>query len=178
MTIQEKCDIFANLPWLICKNIVYPTLNIGIIHVYWNSRGHQNCLFVCWTICHYCYQARNYPTHCNLRSTILLIQMIKVIGFTVPPFANSCGFHGSSNRSGSQISNCQFPGLKLEYLNIIQEAGILHFQLIHQPVVGHGILDKNLTWTRDFGKIISGSLDTAVPYIVATSDRSQSFDFR
>ncbi len=104
--------------------------------------------------------------------------MIKVVGFSLSPFANSCGFQDSSNRSGSPISTCQFPGLKIEYLNIIQEAGILNFHLIHQPETGHGKLDKNLSWTRDFGKILSGRLDTAVPYVVATSDRSQSFDFR
>ncbi len=104
--------------------------------------------------------------------------MIKVIGSIIPPFSNPCAFQDISNVSGIPISKCQFPGLKVEYLNIIQESGVLTFELIHQTALGHGILSKNSTWTRDFGKILSGSLDSAVPYVTITPERSRYFDFR
>ncbi len=102
-------------------------------------------------------------------------RMVKVASSIFPPFANSCAFLNRSNLNGK----CPNPGLKLEYLRIIQEKGLLNFDLIQQTVVrGAGVLGNNLTWTGTLGQILHGSLDSIAPYVVVTPDRAQYFDFR
>ncbi len=97
--------------------------------------------------------------------------MIKVTGAIFPPFANACSFLNHSK--------CPNPGLKIEYLHIIQDHGLLKFDLIEQKNVrGAGVLSKNLTWEDPIGQILDGSLDSMVPYVVATPDRTKYFDFR
>ncbi len=101
--------------------------------------------------------------------------MIKITGTLFPPFANSCAFRYHS----SSKDKCSNPGLKVEYLQIIQEHGLLEFDVIQQKNPGGaGILDKNLTWTKPIGQILDGSLDSMVPYVVATPERIRYFDFR
>ncbi len=58
-------------------------------------------------------------------------RMVKVASSIFPPFANSCAFLNHSSLNGK----CPNPGLKLEYLRIIQEKGLLNFDLIQQTVV-------------------------------------------